>query len=397
MPMVRVSRMGRGWEVLLAVLAATAAGSAGGYLIGARVAAPEAPAAEAVSTRAERVTSLGRLQPTGGIIPVFGPPGDRITEMYSVAPGTAIEAGTRIAALASRKERLQELQIAETQQRETNEAMRLARVAGNQRLAAASAELNQAKANKDADLAAIDARLTFLKLQAETAVAAVARLDKLRTGGVRVPEEDADKARLLAAQGEAELKASEALRKKTETTYIEAEKAAEARIAAAKAELDEAVAKVPTKSAEERLTLARDLAEQTILKAPITGTVLKVTGREGLPTGMEPILQMADLSAMTAIAEVYESDIERLSQWVRAGPVRAEIKNPALPRALRGTVRSEQAISRMIARNQVFAMGPREDVDRRVVEVIVTLDDDAIEPASRFVGLQVTVTLEPQK
>ena len=28
----------------------------------------------------------------------------------------------------------------------------------------------------------------------------------------------------------------------------------------------------------------------------------------------------------------------------------------------------------MIARNQVFAVGPREDADRRVVEVVVHLD-----------------------
>jgi HlyD family secretion protein len=212
-----------------------------------------------------------------------------------------------------------------------------------------------------------------------------------------VAEENMEKAKLLAAQAVAELKASEATRKKTETTYAEAEKAATAKIAAAEADLKEAVAKVPTKSTDEKLALARQTVEQTIIKAPIKGTVLKVNGREGQPTGIDPILQMADLSAMTAVAEVYESDIERLSKWVQAGPVKAEIKNPALPRPLSGVVRSEQDISRMIARNQVFAMGPREDADRRVVEVVVHLNADATEAAGRFVGLQVTVTLEPTK
>ena len=83
---------------------------------------------------------------------------------------------------------------------------------------------------------------------------------------------------------------------------------------------------------------------------------------------------MGDLTTMTAIAEVYESDVGRLAKWVAAGPVKAEIKNPALPDTLSGTVDSDQDISRMIARNQVFAMGPREDADRRVVEVVVHLD-----------------------
>ena len=51
----------------------------------------------------------------------------------------------------------------------------------------------------------------------------------------------------------------------------------------------------------------------------------------------------------------------------------------------------------MIARNQVYAMGPREDADRRAVEVVVHLDAASAEAAGRFVGLQVTVTLEPNK
>ena len=51
----------------------------------------------------------------------------------------------------------------------------------------------------------------------------------------------------------------------------------------------------------------------------------------------------------------------------------------------------------MIARNQVFALGPREDSDRRVVEVVVHLNPDATADAGRFVGIQVTVTLEPGK
>jgi HlyD family secretion protein len=125
--------------------------------------------------------------------------------------------------------------------------------------------------------------------------------------------------------------------------------------------------------------------------------VLRVVGREGQPTGVEPILQRADLTRMTAIAEVYESDVERLVEWVRTAPVKAVVTNPALPRPLSGTVRSDQDISRMIARNQVFAVGPREDADRRVVEVTVHLEPADSSDAGRFVGLQVTVTMEPNQ
>ena len=209
-------------------------------------------------------------------------------------------------------------------------------------------------------------------------------------------DEDIEKAELLNAQADAELTATKATRDKTQTTYEETEKSAQAKIDAAKAELDEALARAPIKSSEEKLTLAKQTSELTIIKAPVAGAVLKVVGREGQPTGIEPILQMADLGKMTAVAEVYESDVERLAGWVRSGPVTAEITNPALPKALKGVVRSEADITRMIARNQVFAMGPREDADRRVVEVVVHLDADAAADAARFVGLQVTVAVAPR-
>jgi HlyD family secretion protein len=400
----RAARRGRGVELLLAVGAALAAGAAGGYLIATRASSSAGGnTTEPPAARAERVTSLGRLQPAGGIVPLFGPPGDRIAKFEEFAPGVPIAPGQQlnkdleVVTLASRKDRLLELQIAETQQDEANNSLKFAKLAGEQRVRAAQAELNQAKAVRSSDLAALDAKLAYLKLQTDTASANVARLVKLRADGVKIADEELDKSKLLAAQADAEQKATEASRKKTEITYDEGEKAAEAKVAAAQAELKEAEAKVPTKSAKEKLDLARQLADQTILKAPITGTVLKVTGREGQPTGTEPILQMADLSAMTAIAEVYESDVGRLAAWVEKGPVKAEVKNPALPRTLSGSVRSGQDISRMIARNQVFAMGPREDADRRVVEVVVHLDAASTVDASRFVGLQVTVTLEPGK
>ncbi|HSQ57972.1 MAG TPA: hypothetical protein VLM40_19770 [Gemmata sp.] len=403
MLMAPARRRGRGVELLIAIAAALAAGGAGGYLIGSRTSPSPGASTEPPANRTERVTALGRLQPAGGVVPIYGPPGDRIALFHEFQPGVPIAPGKKLARgqpvvdLASRKDRLLELQIAETQQAEANESLKFARAAGEQKVRAARAELNQAKANKASDLAALDAKLAFLKLQVKTADVAVARLQKLRDGGVKVADEDMDKAKLLAAQADAELKASEAQRKKTETTYEETEKSAEAKIAAAQAELDEAIAKVPTKSTKEKLDLARQMADQTILKAPISGTVLKVTGREGQPTGMEPILQMADLSKMTAVAEVYESDVGRLVAWLQQGPVKAEVKNAALPKPLNGVVLSSQDISMMIARNQVFAMGPREDADRRVVEVVVHLDPASTEDAGRYVGLQVTVTLEPNK
>jgi HlyD family secretion protein len=383
------ARPGRGWELLLAILAALAAGAAGGYLVALRAGSAD-PRPEPPAVRAERVTALGRLQPAGGVVPVYGPPADRIAELFPVPVGKELREGARVARLASFTEREQQVKVAEAQLAEAEKALAAAGRAGEQKILAARAELAQARANKDSDLAAVDARLKFLAVQKQTADAGVARVEK-----IRAEAEVLEKARLQAALAEAELRATEAARKKTETSYEEGEKAAAAKVAAAEAELAEAKARAPIESAREQVALAKQLRDRAEVKAPVTGVVLKVTGREGQPTGAEPILQMADVSAMTAVAEVYESDVERLGKWLAAGPVKAEVRTPALPRPLAGTVRSAEDIARLIARNQVFALGPREDADRRVVEVVVHLSPADAEPAGRLVGLQVTVTLEP--
>lgn len=392
----RYRRPARVLPTLLVALAAAAAGAAGGYFLAGRGAPPANPTSESKAAPPDRITALGRLQPEGGVVPVYGPPGDRIAKLYPLAVGSMLDAGAPVAELASRKDRLLEVQVAETQLTEAKTARDASERAGRQKIRAAEAELNQAKANKVSDLAAVDARLAFLAVQEKAAAKQVDRLKDLRAKGGTVADEDFEKVELLKAQADAELAATRAARTKTETTYVETEKAAQAKIDAAKAELDEALARAPIKSSEEKVALAKQLAELTIIKAPVSGTVLRVIGRDGQPTGVEPILQMAALGQMTAVAEVYESDVGRLAEWVRAKPVSAEVTNPALPKPLSGTVRSEADITRMIARNQVFAVGPREDADRRVVEVVVHLDAAGAAAAGRFVGLQVTVAFAPK-
>src|SRR5207248_8720339 len=215
-------------------------------------------------------------------------------KLYPIAPGAQLRAGDPVAELASRKERLQEVLVAETQLTESKTALAAAKRAGESKIRAAEAELNQAKANKASDLAALGAKQKYVEVQANAAGKQVERLKSLRANMVKVADEDLEKAELLKAQADAELAATKATVEKTKTTYEETEKAAAAKIEAARAELDEALAKVPVKSSEEKLALARQTADLTILKAPVAGTVLKVTGRECQPTGLDQVLQLAD-------------------------------------------------------------------------------------------------------
>lgn len=393
-----VRREARAWVTLLAVLVAFAAGAVAAYFLfkpdpvaQSRADRPDAPSPN-------RVAALGRIQPAGGVVPVYGPPGDRIAEMKAFAPGSRLKAGDPIAVLASRDIRAAEVKVAEVQLSEAKAAIAAAKEAGVKKVAAAKAEIDQALAGEKADVAALDAKAGLVTKQRDAAARQLARLDAARADGARIAEEDLDKVRLLIDQADTELAATTAAREKAVATYAGSRTAAEARVKAAEAELAEAEARAPVKSGEEKLTVAKKALELTTLTAPIDGVVLRVVGRTGQPTGAgEPVLQMAALGEMVVVAEVYESDVDRLTGWVKAGPVPVEVTHPALPRALKGAVQSDADVARMIARNQVFPLGPREDADRRVVEVTARLDAESAPVAARFVGLQVTVTFTPAR
>ena len=393
---VRSPRAGRTWAMVLVVLVAFGAGIAATLFYTNRTTSPahrSTSDGSSPGSAPSRVSALGRLQPTGGVIPVYGPPGDRIKEMKALAPGMILKSGEPIATLASHEQREGDVKVAEVQLQEAKDSLKASKEAGQKRIDAAQAELNQLLAGEENDLKALNAKLSFVEKQKAAGVKMLGRLEMLRADKVRVAEEDLEKARLLVDQADAELTAAKATKDKAVTGYIENKKSANARLATARAELAEAEVRAPIKSSEEKLAQAKKTLDLTILKAPIDGTVLKVTGREGQPTGVEPLLHLANLNEMTVVAEVYESDVERIAEWVRNGPVAAEVANAALPKALKGVVKSDRDITRMIARNQVSPVGPREDADRRVVEVTAHLDAESSAIAARFVGLQVTVTM----
>ena len=108
------------------------------------------------------------------------------------------------------------------------------------------------------------------------------------------------------------------------------------------------------------------------LRAPVDGTVLKVARRVGERLGMEPGVQLGDLSTMYVVCQVYEGDLLQL----RPG-MTATIRSPVFARPLRGRI---EEIGRTI------------DTQARLGEVRIRLD--SADPASRLVGMQVDVSID---
>jgi len=150
----------------------------------------------------------------------------------------------------------------------------------------------------------------------------------------------------------------------------------QATIGALRAELD---------SGSADLNFSQKELSQGKLLSPMDGTILAVKSRPGERVGSSGVVEMADLTQLDVVAEVYERDITR----VKPGQ-KAEVKVAGLREPFIGEVRD---IGFLIRKNDINDTDPLADRDNRVVEVRITLDSVAIEALRHLIYMQVDVRL----
>jgi len=389
------------WSLVVPAIA-LGVGAAAGIALGPHLnfnAAAPTRASDSTPLPADKdrpVSALARLEPEGGVVPVYGPPGDRIKKLH-VRTGQMLKAQEPIAELASYADREKEVSVARIQLEEARQLTDASQKAAEAKIASAQLEVAQLTTDEKRDLAAFDEQIPALVKVHQVALRQQDRLKDLSAKQVRVSQEDMEQVELAVIKADAEVKAAKTKREKAQDSYKNGRELALKKIAAATAEMNEALAKSPLRSSAEKLALAEQVREMSILKAPIAGTVLKVGVHDGEPTSaQQPILYLADTSKMVAVAEVYEKDIKQLWAGLAKNQVfSATISSDVLPSDIKltGTVSSKDQVALMISRNAVFAMSPREDNDRRVVEVVVKLDRATAAAAAKYIGLQVNVQL----
>lgn len=125
------------------------------------------------------------------------------------------------------------------------------------------------------------------------------------------------------------------------------------------------------------------------LRAPIDGTVLRITAYPGERPGDAGILELGATDRMEAVAEVYESDINR----VRVGqPVTLLSENGGFSGSLQARV---LRISPQVRQRQVLSTDPTGDADARVVEVRLALDPEAAARVDDLAGLKIIARFSP--
>lgn len=160
-----------------------------------------------------------------------------------------------------------------------------------------------------------------------------------------------------------------------ETTFAQAE--AEAK--ALQAEL--AMTRADIVAAEEDLRRSQ-------LFSPIAGTVLKIHHWPGERVGDQGIADIADLSAMDVVAEIYERDMPR----VRPGQ-HARIRVPGTDMAFDGLVRE---LGYQVMKNDMNDTDPLADRDNRVVEIRITLPPEAATSLQHLIFMQVDVHISSE-
>jgi len=317
---------------------------------------PPAPASPAPSTAGPiGVGALGRVEPASRIRRLNQPGGMAVTRLdrLLVAEGAEVTQGQLLA------------EFADTAMKDAAAAQAEAA------LAEAEAQLARLRAaGRPSEIEAQRARVEAIGAQEEIALRDAERAERLvPTGAGAVAAADRSRAiatRLAAEKREAMAALESLLSSRPEDIALAEARVAGARAASAKARADAELARV---------------------RAPIAGTILRIFVRPGDQVGADGVLELADLSRLEIVADVYETDLPR----VRLGAT-AEVVVPG--EAARFAARVSD-IGWTVRRQTQASNDPVAAVDARTVEVRLTLDDAGAAALKRRSNMQVQVAIRP--
>ncbi|HEY9824397.1 MAG TPA: HlyD family efflux transporter periplasmic adaptor subunit [Stenomitos sp.] len=390
-------------------------------------AAPTSVSSSAVLPQIKTVTALGRLEPKGTVIKLAVPTasnGNRV-EKVLVQEGETVKAG-QIVAILDNRDRLQAA-LTEAEERVNVAQARLAQVqagAKSGEIQAQSAKVQQTQVELQKDRIAQADEIARLQAQWEgdrlAQQATIRRLDAARQNAQlefnryanlqaqgAIAQSELDSKRLALQTATRQVEEAQAVLTRINLTaqrqINQAQTALQRIIAsgrqqsqAASATLDQVrevrpvdvqVAQAERDQAIAAVQQAKASLDQAYVKAPQDGVIMKIHTYAGeVVSATDGILDLGQTQRMHAVAEVYESDLTK----VKVGQ-KAKITSDSLGVALSGTVERK---GWQIQRQNVINTDPAANIDARVVEVHIVLDEASSRKAAQFTNLQVQVAIE---
>ncbi|AFZ00753.1 ABC exporter membrane fusion protein [Calothrix sp. PCC 6303] len=337
------------------------------------------------------VIALGKIVPQGEVTRLSPPSslsGVR-AEKILVKEGQIVKAGQVLAWLEGYKKT-----AAAVQQSVENVKVARAKLAQIQAGAkigdinAQKAVISSLQAQLEGEISTQSATITRLAAQVENADAENQRYQMLLQQGA-VSVSVADSKRLQMQTVEQELVEGRARLNRSTNILQDQLREARAKLASLSEvrPVDVQLAEAEVKSAIASLQQSQAEHELTYVTTPIAGKLLKVHSKTGEVIGSEGVAQIGKTSQMYVVAEVYQTDLEKVHIAQKA-----IITSTAFKGKIIGTVSD---IGLQVERQSIVSINPSPDSDRRVVKVKIRIDNPQdSQRVSGLTNLQVDVAIQ---
>ncbi|MBD2163132.1 ABC exporter membrane fusion protein [Calothrix membranacea FACHB-236] len=339
------------------------------------------------------VTALGRLEPKGEIIKLsatVSTQGSRVEQLL-IKEGDRVKKGQVIAILDSRdrlqaalKEAQEQVKVAQANLAKTQAGAKPGEILAQQ------AAIARLAAERKGNIAAQIATVERFQAQVDNAASEDKRYQQLYAqGAISASQKDSkhlalESARKNLQEAQAQLQqiqsASQQQLKEAAANLDQISEVRSVDVAAAKAEVDRAIA---------AMNLAQANLQQAYVRSPQDGQVFEIHSRPGEIVSDDGIANLGQTSQMYAVAEVYESDISKVHPGQRV-----RVINEFLPHELQGTV---DWVGLQVRRQNVVNTDPASNIDGRVIEVHVRLDPNSSQKAAKFTNMQVKAVIQLSK
>ena len=336
------------------------------------------------------VTALGRLEPKGEVIKLSAPTSsqENRVERLLVKEGDRVKAGQVIAILDSRNRLQAALEEAEEQVRVAQAKLAITQ-AGAKRgeVEAQRAEIARLEAERQGDVDAQAATVSRLESERRNAQIEDNRYQSLYQQGA-ISASERDSKRLTLDTAEQRLQEAQAELNRTRSTSPQ-------ELNKARATLSQIAEVRPVEVEADRVEVRRAIASmkqakanlnEAYVRSPQDGVVMDIHTRAGEVVSDDGIAEIGQTKQMVAVAEVYQSDVSK----VRPGQ-QVRVTSDSIPGELQGTV---ERIGSQVRRQEIVNTDPSTNIDSRVVEVHVALNDTSSHKAAQFTNLQVKVEIE---
>jgi len=367
------------------------AGCTGFLVVGCERSKP----ADKIAPAPRQVSALGRLEPENKVRKISVPSslsGDRIEKLF-VEENQIVKAGTALAILNSQAARQASLQEARQEVKVAQSELNLVKSGAKRgEIAAQEYKVQSLERQLEGESISLNAEISSARSKQKEAKLEAERYKALfRAGGVS--EIERDRYRTRADVTDSDLAKAISNRNRSLSTLQADINSARNTLAQIKDIRPEEVSKAQNQLEKALATLNRANQEynDTTIRAPEDGQILKINARPGDKVGDEGLLEMADTANMVVVAEVYQTDLPKISKGQLA---------TITVDGFDGTIRAKvYQLIPQVKRQTVFAGEPGENMDQRVFEVKLKLLTNAqqAEKIRLASNLQVNVVFDKAK